>query len=97
MAKKKTENQDNNLINLYDSWNTYLTSLSENSYNKSNGLGNGKKRLSGFQIDDWFSKSSIASKICSKPAEHMFKQGIDIDHKQSKKIYDLYTKFNIME
>lgn len=79
---------------LSDDWNSFLGSLFESS-GRSNTKKSKKRRLTQNQLDDWYSKDAIAAKICDKPAEEMIKQGIDIDHKQSKKIYDLYDTWDI--
>lgn len=88
MAKEKT------LINYRDDWNAYISMLSA-SMNNRTGSNITRKRLSYQQLDNWYSSNSIAAKICNKPAEHMIKEGLDIDHKKADKIIDLYEKYDI--
>jgi phage-related protein (TIGR01555 family) len=88
MVKKNISN-----INVYDDWNAFLGYLSKTLDKRVDT--NTRKDLTYQQLENWYSKNGIVSKICDKPAEHMIKTGIDIDNKKSDKIYDLYSQYDI--
>lgn len=83
----------------FDSWANFMNELGEQSgTSKVSGFNySAPKRLNEVELDEFFATNSMACKIAKKPAEDMTRQGIDINHKRSKDIYNFYDKHDILQ
>lgn len=83
-------------IEVGDNWDNFLSQEGILQQGKaSQFIHKINTRLSQSELDNIRGSDSIANKLCDKPAEDMLRQGIDIDHKKSVKIYNFYENYNI--
>lgn len=98
-VKIQDKNNKAEKFDVYDSWDNFLSLIGGETFSgkAKNFSHTENQRLDYPELDAMFSSDSIASKVCVRPAQDMLRQGIDIDHKKAKKIYDLHEKYNVSQ